>query len=75
MASRTRTKSRNQEIREIWNHLRKVERRESGYCLEQIERNYHLSRDRIYQILAEPHDPAALTAPSAFYSKCLKLEK
>lgn len=75
MASRKRIKSRNQEIREIWNHLRKVERRESSYCLEQIEANYHLSKDRIYQILAEPHDPAALTVPSAFYTSCLNQEK
>lgn len=75
MASRSKIKSRNQEIREIYTHLRKVERREAGYVMELIETNYHLSRDRIYQILAETDEPEALTVPSAFYSQiCPKIE-
>lgn len=71
MASR-RLRSRNEQIRQIFAHLRKVERRETAYCLEQIEANYHLGPDRIYQILAEPAEPAALENPSAYYQSLIK---
>lgn len=76
MASRKNIRSRNEEIRQVFRYLRRTERRETSYCLEIIQDNYHISQDRIYQILAMPDEPEALESPSFFFTHTVKqLEK
>lgn len=51
MASRTHIQRRNQEIKKIYNHLSKVERRKSDYIIEYISVNYFLDKTSIYAII------------------------
>jgi hypothetical protein len=43
---------RNQEINEVWQHLRKINRHESSYVIEFISQHYFIGKDTIYSILA-----------------------
>ncbi|AEL24334.1 hypothetical protein [Cyclobacterium marinum] len=75
MAGRKNIKSRNEEVRQVFRHLRKIERRESSYCMEEISKNYHISQDRIYQILAQPDEPGCIENPSFYYQKTILQEQ
>lgn len=65
MASNSHIQKRNQEIREIWRHLRKIKRKESSYCFEFLAQNYFVGKDRVYAIILEPDCAGIVTMDEA----------
>jgi len=64
----TNTEKRDQEIREVYRYMRRVRRHESAYVLALISRNYFLSVDRVWKILArEDSHKTELEQASKFY--------